>query len=159
MVLQKCDEWLKLGLQGISVFFASGNDGVGDLSKPNVPNGCLRNDTVVSPSQTNTRPWLTSVGATKIVPGRTVYEPDGVAYQPDCYFPYSPGGGLSKIFGIPDYQSRTVEGYLDDSDPGYPYYHDVRGSLPYVEKSSNLYAIGKLAEYYRNLQPKQKRIF
>lgn len=142
MILQQCDEWLKLGLQGVSVFVASGDDGVGDLPKPNAPNGCLRNDTVFSPSHPNTCPWLTSVGATKIWAGRTVYEPESVAYNPEFYFPYSPGGGFSNVFGIPEYQAKEVEGYLQDSDPGYPYYFDVRGSFRALGQKSNQFATG-----------------
>ncbi|KAL1595200.1 hypothetical protein SLS60_009888 [Paraconiothyrium brasiliense] len=120
----KCDEWLKLGLQGVSVFIASGDNGVGDLPKPDAPNGCLRNDTVFSPAHPNTCPWLTSVGATKVYPGKTVYDPESAAYNPEYYFPYSSGGGFSNVFGIPDYQAEDIANYLANNDPGYDYYLD-----------------------------------
>ncbi|KAL5374438.1 hypothetical protein DPSP01_011967 [Paraphaeosphaeria sporulosa] len=124
---RQCDEWLKLGLQGVSVFIASGDSGVGDLPKPDSPNGCLRNGTVFTPGHPNTCPWLTSVGATKVYPGKTVFDPESAANDlagDPYYFPYSSGGGFSNIFGVPKYQSEAVKGYFEIADPGYPYYYD-----------------------------------
>ena len=97
------------------------------------PNGCLRNGTVFTPGHPNTCPWLTSVGATKVYPGKTVYDPESAANDlagDPYYFPYSSGGGFSNIFGIPDYQSKAVKDYLGNADPGYPYYNDVSSSIP-----------------------------
>lgn len=73
------------------------------------------------------------MGATKVYPGKTVYDPESAANDlagDPYYFPYSSGGGFSNIFGIPDYQSKAVNDYLGNADPGYPYYHDVSGSIP-----------------------------
>lgn len=105
---------------------ASGDNGVGDLPKPGALSGCLRNETVFSPAHPNTCPWLTSVGSTAVYPGKTILDPESVAYDPESYFPYSPGGGFSNIFGIPEYQAKDVENYLQNHDPGYEYYLDVR---------------------------------
>ncbi|KAL5409468.1 hypothetical protein PMIN03_005912 [Paraphaeosphaeria minitans] len=124
---RQCDEWLKLGLQGVSVFVASGDSGVGDLPKPDSPNGCLRNGTVFTPGHPNTCPWLTSVGATKVYPGKTVFDPESAANNladETYYFPYSSGGGFSNVFGVPKYQSEAVRDYFETADPGYPHYYD-----------------------------------
>jgi tripeptidyl-peptidase-1 len=130
-VIQQCDEWLKLGLQGVSVLVASGDSGVGDLPRDGAPNGCLRNDTVFTPSHPNSCPWLTSVGATKVYPGRTVFDPESAANDlagDPYFFPYSSGGGFSNRFQIPDYQSSAVAGYFDEANPAYPYYYNVNTS-------------------------------
>ena len=72
---RQCNEFLKLGLQGVSIFVASGDTGVGGLRGDGAPNGCLRpptpgaNGTVFSPTQPNSCPYLTNVGATKVYPG------------------------------------------------------------------------------------------
>jgi len=59
---RQCNEFLKLGLQGVSIFVASGDTGVGGIPGDGAPNGCLRNGTVFSPTQPNSCPWLTNVG-------------------------------------------------------------------------------------------------
>ncbi|KAF1979797.1 subtilisin-like protein [Bimuria novae-zelandiae CBS 107.79] len=124
---RQCDEWLKLGLQGVSVFVSSGDSGVGDLPNPSSPNGCLRNGTVFTPAHPNTCPWITSVGATKVYPGNTVYDPESAANDlagDPYYFPYSSGGGFSNVFSIPEYQASHVAGYFEVEEPPYAYYYD-----------------------------------
>jgi tripeptidyl-peptidase I len=54
---RQCNEWLKLGLQGTSVFVASGDDGVGGPAGDDSANGCLGNGTVFSPAFPNSCPW------------------------------------------------------------------------------------------------------
>ena len=73
---RQCNEFLKLGLQGVSIFVASGDTGVGGLPGDGTKNGCLRNGTVFSPTQPNSCPYLTNVGVTKVYPGHTVFEPE-----------------------------------------------------------------------------------
>ncbi|KAF2768507.1 subtilisin-like protein [Teratosphaeria nubilosa] len=124
---RQCNEFLKLGLQGVSIFVASGDTGVGGLPGDGTANGCLRNGTVFSPTQPNSCPWLTNVGATKVYPGHTVFEPESAANDPagDPYnSAYSSGGGFSNIFPIPSYQSSAIATYFKDYDPPYPYYYD-----------------------------------
>jgi tripeptidyl-peptidase-1 len=118
------------------VFISSGDSGVGDLPKPGSPNGCLRNGTVFTPQHPNTCPWVTSVGATKVYPGRTVYDHESAANDlagEPYYFPYSSGGGFSNVFGIPKYQSGAIRSFFENEDPGYPYYYDVRHSAPLLD--------------------------
>lgn len=117
---RQCNEFLKLGLQGTSIFVASGDTGVGGLRGDGSANGCLRNGTVFSPTQPNSCPWLTNVGATQVFPGRTVFEPESAASDPK--YNYSSSGGFSNIFPIPKYQSQAVADYFKHHNPPYPYY-------------------------------------
>lgn len=118
--------FLKLGLQGTSIFVASGDTGVGGIPGDGAPNGCLGpNATVFSPTQPNSCPWLTNVGATKVYPGRTVFEPESAVVDPPGMpyrGAYSSGGGFSNIFPIPDYQADAVATFFQDHNPPYPYY-------------------------------------
>lgn len=108
---RQCLEFLKLALQGVSVFVSSGDLGTGPCTRPpktgifnaNDPAGC---------------PWLTTVGATTIAENRTVYEPEIAA-------PFS-GGGFSNYFSRPAYQAEAVRNYFEHHDPGIPYYTDGR---------------------------------
>ncbi|KAK0254176.1 hypothetical protein LTS09_010897 [Friedmanniomyces endolithicus] len=124
---RQCNEFLKLGLQGVSIFVASGDTGVAGIPGDGSANGCLRNGTVFSPTQPNSCPWLTNVGATKVYPGRTVFEPESAVVDPPGH-PYhsafSSSGGFSNIFPIPDYQTSAIAGYFADYNPPYPYYYN-----------------------------------
>lgn len=120
---RQCNEFLKLGLQGVSIFVASGDTGVGGIDGDGSANGCLGpNATIFSPTQPNSCPWLTNVGATKVYPNRTVFEPEIAVNDPDEG--YSSGGGFSNIFPIPDYQASAVATYFKDHNPPYPYYYN-----------------------------------
>jgi len=74
---RQCNEYMKLGLQGVSILFASGDDGVAG------PNGCLGSGSVFSPAFPNSCPYLTNVGATKIAAGKGVNDPETAASNPD----------------------------------------------------------------------------
>lgn len=121
---RQCNEWLKLGLQGVSVVVASGDTGVGGYRGDPSPNGCLgANATVFSPTHPNSCPWLTNVGGTMINAGKGVHDPESAANgHPKAS--YSSGGGFSNLFEVPDYQTEAVKTYFDEHDPGYKYYYD-----------------------------------
>ncbi|OQN98904.1 hypothetical protein B0A48_15250 [Cryoendolithus antarcticus] len=124
---RQCNEFLKLGLMGTSIFVASGDTGVGGLRGDGAPNGCLRNGTVFSPTQPNSCPYLTNVGATKVYPGKTVYDPESAANDlagAPYRSAYSSGGGFSNIFTTPDYQQSAVNTYFREHNPPYPYYYN-----------------------------------
>lgn len=94
---RQCNEFLKLALQGVSVFVASGDTGVGGYAGGTFGDndsayGCLRDDDVFAPTQPNSCPWLTNVGATKVYEGKTVFEPESAVYDPDPSFNYSSSG-------------------------------------------------------------------
>jgi len=81
-----CVEFLKLGLRGVSILFASGDDGVGSYSAFDAPgittNGCLRDGTRFSPIHPSSCPWLTNVGGIMVYPGYTVHSPESALNQP-----------------------------------------------------------------------------
>lgn len=93
---RQCNEFLKLGLQGVSIFVASGDTGVGGYPDGTFGDGpyygCLRDDDVFAPTQPNSCPWLTNVGATKVYEGKTVFEPESAVYDPAPSFNYSSSG-------------------------------------------------------------------
>lgn len=93
---RQCNEFLKLGLQGVSIFVASGDTGVGGYPDGTYGDGpyygCLRDDDVFAPTQPNSCPWLTNVGATKVYDGKTVLEPESAVYDPGASFNYSSSG-------------------------------------------------------------------
>ncbi len=87
---------MKLGLQGTSIFLASGDTGVAE-------EGCLgeKKDVFVA-DQSSSCPYMTSVGSTQIVKGGNAGDEEMVTYW------YSPGGGFSNIFPRPEYQKHAV---------------------------------------------------
>ena len=133
---RQCDEYLKLGLQGVSFLFASGDAGVGNYPKP-YGTGCLGpGEKIFNPTWPNTCPWITNVGATKVYPGKTVFEPESAVFDPAGH-PYSvnfsSGGGFSNVYPVPEYQKSAVSTFFADHNPPYPYYSGL------VSDSSNVY--------------------
>jgi tripeptidyl-peptidase-1 len=67
---RQCNEWMKLGLQGVSVMFASGDSGVANRYNAGYENSCLTspdvgpyvdiNGTRFSPSFPTNCPWITA---------------------------------------------------------------------------------------------------
>ncbi|KAI1868901.1 hypothetical protein JX265_006880 [Neoarthrinium moseri] len=122
---RQCNEYLKLGLQGVTFVFASGDAGVGNYPQPygfDGPNGCLGpKDNLFNPTWPNNCPWLTNVGATKVYRGYTVFEPESAVFDPGRVN-YSSGGGFSNIYPVPDYQKIAVDRFFKDHEPVYPAY-------------------------------------
>lgn len=124
---RQCLEYAKLGLQGVSFLFASGDSGVSNYpGEIDGPTGCLgSNLNVFNPTWPNTCPYITNVGATKVYAGKTVWEPESAVFDPAGYpysVNYSSGGGFSNVFPIPDYQKSAVATFFEKHNPPYPYY-------------------------------------
>ena len=124
---RQCNEYMKLGLQGTSFFFSSGDFGVAGnygqcISTSNVTsefNNTNTNTTVVlndgssgkfNPAFPSTCPYVTSVGATQIRPGGSVFEPEEAVNTV-----VRSGGGFSNVFPLPSYQSAAVTNYLSSN--------------------------------------------
>ncbi|KAL8988491.1 MAG: hypothetical protein Q9169_008545, partial [Polycauliona sp. 2 TL-2023] len=115
---RQCMEYMKLGLAGTSFLFSSGdfgvagnggrcidpetkqyNDGSSGIFNPGFPSGC---------------PYITSVGATQIVPNATVTAPEKA-----CETVIFSGGGFSNVFPLPSYQASAVKSFFTNFPPPY----------------------------------------
>ncbi|KAF3385024.1 Aorsin [Penicillium rolfsii] len=125
---RQCNEYMKLGLQGVSVLFASGDHGVAGHD------GCLgpRED-IFSPTfpakSVSTLcamrficPYVTAVGGTKVLPGYTPSAPETALYNNEGDNILSSGGGFSNVFQAPSYQQAAISNYFANAGPIYPFY-------------------------------------
>ncbi|KAL4898153.1 peptidase S8/S53 domain-containing protein [Aspergillus ambiguus] len=121
---RQCQEFMKLGLQGVSVIVASGDSGVAGRNGSPTPGNCLGTDNkVFAPGFPATCPYLTTTGSTVIPSGANVQEHKEVATSS-----FASGGGFSNIYERPDYQKEAVEKYFEIADPGYKYYESVNNN-------------------------------
>ncbi|WPG97613.1 subtilisin-like protein [Acrodontium crateriforme] len=114
---RQCQEFMKLGMQGISIVVSSGDSGVAGPANDTNADGCLGTGQIFSPDFPSTCPYLTTAGATYLPPGASAVSDDEVAVT---RFPS--GGGFSNIYAIPDYQKAAVETYLTQYTPPYKSY-------------------------------------
>ncbi|KAF1818954.1 tripeptidyl-peptidase 1 precursor [Dissoconium aciculare CBS 342.82] len=123
-----CSGFAQLGARGVSVFFSSGDDGVGKNGTcfleqqggkpgftPDFPTGC---------------PWVTSVGGTK-------------SFQPEVAVSrFGSGAGFSNYFGQPSYQSKVVNAYVKGLNGKFDGLYNKSGrAYPDVAAQSNHDAI------------------
>jgi len=96
-------EFQKLGSRGLTIVFASGDDGAGcqGAGSSDEPEIC---DCTFYPSFPATCPYVLTVGATKFLAGNTGPEGAVVAFKS--------GGGFSQYFPTGSYQTSAVAGYL-----------------------------------------------
>lgn len=133
---RQCHEWMKLGLQGTSVLFASGDSGVANRYNAGYPNSCLNakrryvdnNGTRYSPSFPVNCPYVTAVGATTLINGSITAGEEAVA-KPNGALSYYSGGGFSNIFELPAYQAAAVRGFMAKYAPNYgPHVYNDSGN-------------------------------
>ncbi|SPO00049.1 related to serine protease [Cephalotrichum gorgonifer] len=136
---RQCAEYMKLGLRGVSLVFASGDFGVAGNAKTcfDPLTGAYQHEYlggIFNPSFPSTCPYVTSVGATQVMEGSTVRSGE-VA----CEKVIRSGGGFSNVFEMPDYQRRAVGRYFRDFDEGYDLtrYNSSRGVRGYPDVSAN----------------------
>uniref|UniRef100_A0A8C9XLV6 Tripeptidyl-peptidase 1 n=1 Tax=Sander lucioperca TaxID=283035 RepID=A0A8C9XLV6_SANLU len=89
-------EFMKAGVRGISLLFASGDSGAGCRHLGKEQNS-------FRPSFPASSPYVTTVG------GTSFKNPFKVTYEVTDYIS---GGGFSNVFKMPDYQASAVDGYL-----------------------------------------------
>jgi tripeptidyl-peptidase-1 len=128
-VKRQCAEYLKLALQGVTVLYSSGDFGVagnmGRCIQPNSLNYTQTNatDGVFNPSFPSACPWVTSVGATEVLPQtnivRTLADPRNNQPEVACEKVIRSGGGFSNVFDMPDYQQTAVKKWFSDHPPTY----------------------------------------
>ncbi|KAF5391139.1 hypothetical protein D9757_003008 [Collybiopsis confluens] len=115
-VQRQCNEYAKLGLMGVTVLYSSGDSGVAGNNRfcLNADGSQSVNGTRFNPSFPGTCPYITSVGATQVQAGKTVYDPETAAARVTTSSIFYSGGGFSNVFGIPDYQKDAVAYYLNN---------------------------------------------
>ena len=111
--LRQCNEWMKLGLQGVSVVVSTGDSGVTPRSGI-----CARNNTLFATQSPINCPYVTAVGSTVLPAGGTAgVDPETATTS------FGSSGGFSNIFAQPSYQSAAVNTYFTNSPPPYDYYN------------------------------------
>lgn len=124
---RQCNEYMKLGLQGVTVVFSSGDSGVGP-NDGQCPFNAAKEE-VFLPDFPSTCPYVLSVGSTewdRPNPSAPPVAWEKLTEVATARFPS--GGGFSNIWGIPSYQKDLVQAYWDqveDSLPFKPYHHFV----------------------------------
>jgi tripeptidyl-peptidase-1 len=142
-----CLEFLKLGLQGVTVIASSADCGAAGQNGT-----CLANDRF-NPTSPSTCPYVTSVGATELPSNATSFteEKAYLIANEDRTFISSSGGGFSNVFGLPAYQEESVQKYLDRqgykrNDPSLKFNPKGRG-IPDISANGRNYVVvinGKL---------------
>ena len=99
-----CNQFAQLGAKGVSIMFASGDNGVG-------PTGlCVSNADNTTrkflPSFPNDCPYVTNVGATTEFPETAAYD----TFSDGSIF--TSGAGFSEYFSQPKYQAKVVQDYV-----------------------------------------------
>ncbi|KAJ6622436.1 Pro-kumamolisin, activation domain-containing protein [Mycena sp. CBHHK59/15] len=97
----------ELGLMGVTFLYSSGDNGVAGNSALclNADGSQSTSGTRFNPTFPGSCPYITSVGATQVLPGHTVLNPESA-----CASVIYSGGGFSNYFAIPDYQKTQVQG-------------------------------------------------
>ena len=121
---RQCSEFMKLGMQGISIVVASGDSGVAGPAGDDNADGCLGPaGTIFSPDFPATCPYLTTAGATFLPPGASATSDSETAVT---RFPS--GGGFSNIYAIPSYQASAVANYFATAGTQYPFYSSTNNN-------------------------------
>lgn len=144
---------MKLSLQGTTIIVAAGDYGV--TTQPSQGyNGCVnaksynpnKNGTVFNPTFPSGCPYVLSVGATQLVQGQNVYDPESAMYIPTLTeggVPVSSSRGFSNVFKRPTWQDEAVTNYLDNYAPDYPSYvyngYDIFSGKANIGANGGLY--------------------
>lgn len=136
---RQCNEFLKLGLQGHSILFASGDYGVASFPGDGSTNGCLGPDSkIFNPQYPSNCPYVTSVGGTMLYADQTYKDDESVMHANlgGTAANFSSSGGFSNYFPQPDYQKATIKKYFEKAGLEYPYYSEMNVDL---NKTTGLY--------------------
>ncbi|OQE42187.1 hypothetical protein PENCOP_c004G05160 [Penicillium coprophilum] len=125
---RQCTEFLKLGLQGHSILFSSGDYGVASFHGDGSENGCLGPEgKIFNPQYPSNCPYVTSVGGTMLYADQTVEDAESVMHANlgGTAANFSSAGGFSNYFPQPLYQRRAVEKYFKTAKLSYPHYSEL----------------------------------
>jgi tripeptidyl-peptidase I len=129
---------MKLGLQGVTVLYSSGDYGVagngGQCIDPTTGQYNDGSSGIFNPSFPGTCPYITSVGATQIAPNKTVLDPEEA-----CETVIYSGGGFSNVFSLPSYQSSAVKSWFKKHPPPYgaDRFNNTQKTRGYPDVSAN----------------------
>lgn len=134
---RQCMEYMKLGLQGVSILYSSGDFGVAGNGGQCIDSatGAYNNGSsgIFNPSFPGTCPYITSVGATQIMNGSTVHTPESASER--VIFS---GGGFSNVFAMPSYQQKAIATYFTEHAPTYENrFNDSMNVRGYPDVSAN----------------------
>ncbi len=94
-----------------------------------------------NPSFPATCPYITSVGATQIIPNATVpgLASNTVPFEMACETVIYSGGGFSNVFDLPSYQEIAVRNWFADYPPPYTaaQFNNTQTSRGYPDVSAN----------------------
>ncbi|XP_053163655.1 LOW QUALITY PROTEIN: tripeptidyl-peptidase 1 [Hemicordylus capensis] len=118
-------EFMKAGVRGISILFASGDSGAGCLKTP-------AGTHVFRPSFPASSPYVTTVGGTSFL------HPFCVSAEAADYIS---GGGFSNVFPMPSYQTAAVKHFLSTAArlPPASYYNSTGRAYPDLAALSDNY--------------------
>jgi tripeptidyl-peptidase I len=113
---RQCLEYLKLGLQGVSVIVSSSDWGVAGYSNTCIdPSTGQANSSATghfNPVFPASCPWVTSAGATQLPINSTISDPETAFLETVSGLISTSGGGFSNVFPAPSYQFLDTKEYL-----------------------------------------------
>jgi tripeptidyl-peptidase-1 len=127
---------MKLGLQGVSMLFSSGDYGVASFPGDPSSNGCLGPaGKIFNPQYPSGCPYITSVGGTMLYANQTVYDAESVMQVNlgGSAVNFSSSGGFSNYFPQPTYQKAAVAEYFETGKPSYSYYSQLNANFSTVK--------------------------
>lgn len=165
-----CNDFMKLGLQGKTVIFSSGDYGVAASPAFGEPlclnNGCAPQDlqnhplqnqvfngTIFMPGFPSNCPYVLSIGGTMLEPNQTVHDHETAMNLPgvgECstYPPvrFSSSGGFANFFDRPGYQDKAIASWQAHFAPSYPSYDSNK-----LDVTDNATSIGKNGGIYNRI--------
>jgi len=143
-------EFMKMGVRGLTILFASGDDGAAGHNVREDPKLCA----VSSPGYPASSPYVTAVGGTQLSARSTplcdgFYQScdhfDEVACSADIGGVITTGGGFSTYYDAPYYQKKALKYYFDNSPDALPnitgYYNPYGRGFPDISAYSVNYAV------------------
>ncbi len=141
--IRQCNEYMKLGLAGVTILYSSGDTGVAGnggqcCTKAKCAGGTYNSggSGTFNPAFPATCPYITAVGATQIKPNGLVTAPNP---EQACQSVIYSGGGFSNVFAIPSYQSKAVSTYFAAHKPTFTatQYNNAQNVRGYPDVSAN----------------------
>jgi tripeptidyl-peptidase-1 len=118
---RQCSEWMKLGLQGVTIVGATGDFGVAG-------NGgdCIKSadgkDNIFNPLALTNCPYVLAVGETQLAPDLNASEGHEIATTQQFS-----SGGFSNIYSAPEWQKSAIDKYFDENPTPYKFYETKWG--------------------------------